>query len=188
MGESTTAFRTAFAGLALATVVGTACARSSPAAPTAGPPPALPAPLTTMLSFTSDPASRVGQGLSRTYTLANARFFTTAPIGRVTVLVEATEERATWGLVMDAPRGQPLVPGRYSVARPGQTDGHAFDLAGGPAGTACFTGSGTMTIDEFDQTGGALARLRASFEFSCDGAPPIRGNVAVHWVSGQGFK
>jgi hypothetical protein len=138
---------------------------------------------TTRLSFTSDPASLVGQGESRTYTLQNATFIPIiGHVGRyLSVVVQPKDpanESLNWGAVILAPFGTVLAPGTYSATPGGSFDNWMFDFFGG--GRSCGSGTtSTLRISEVAVTGDQLQRLRASFIMYCGGSATVRGELVV---------
>ncbi|HJU44547.1 MAG TPA: hypothetical protein VJ691_17100 [Vicinamibacterales bacterium] len=164
----------------VAALVGTACT-NSPATPTS---PSLPpaASTTTRLFFTSDPASFVGQGQSRTYTLQNATFHPLiGHAGRyLSIVIRPTDPADTslsWSMVMMAPFGQQLSPATYSA---GEVDAFAPFFSFGGGGRACGSGTtATFTIHEIATSGETLQRLRMSFTMYCGGSATVRGEVVI---------
>jgi hypothetical protein len=165
----------------LAAVLGTACGKN-PTAPTSTTTPPAVSATATRLSFTSDPASFVGQGQSRTYTLQNATFH---PLigqagGYLSVVVNATDPSDTsrqWSAVMMSPVGRVLSPGTYNAGEV-SFDAYWFDFGGG--GRACGSGTtATYTIHEIAMSGDTLQRLRTSFTIYCGGSSKVTGDIVI---------
>jgi len=167
-----------------AALIGSACGKSPTAPSPNGSNPATPPAVsatTTRLSFTSDPASAVGQGQSRTYTLQNATF---QPLighagGYVSVVVRSTDpsDSSQWSAVMMMPLGRVLSPGTYSAGEV-SFEAPMFNFSGG--GRACGSGTtASFTIHEVAVSGETLQRLRTSFTVYCGGSAKVSGHIVI---------
>jgi hypothetical protein len=168
--------------LIVAALLGTGCG-SGPTAPSGSPPATPPAvsATTTRLTFTSDPASFVGQGQSRTYTLQNATFHPLIGLAGayLSVVVQATNpsDRSQWSAVMIMPTGRVLAPGTYTAGEL-SFDAPWFNFSGD--GRACGSGTtASFTIHEIAMSGETLQRLRTSFTVYCGGSAKVSGDIVI---------
>ena len=134
-----------------------------------------------MLSFSSDPEDYIGAGTSQRFTLDNATFH---PIversgGYLSVAINLTDRRTSWGLVMIVPAGKLLAPGTYDTTPSDTPTTHGFTFFGDGRGCSAV---GRLTIREivFGPAVQSLARLRASWEQHCNGgSPALRGEIVI---------
>ena len=156
-----------------------ACSKNE--TPTAPTPPIPAAESPTTVAFVSDPSALAGRGESQTYTVQNATFQvgTDSRMVSVAVLPLGTTE-AVWRFVIRPPGNQVLAPGTFQI---GGASGHGFEFTG--RGDRC-AGTGTLTIEDIQNAGGLVERLRVKFALSCGGA--VNGRIELHWVPGVGYR
>jgi hypothetical protein len=141
----------------------------------------------TSLVWESDPGHWVGQGISRTFTPADAEFaLSSNGAGGVNVSIRGEEP---WGLSFSAPRAADLIPGPYenatrypfnSPSRPG------LDVAGDGRGCNRVEGRFDVLEAEFGPAGEVL-RFAADFEHHCEGGVPALTGRLLFNATGPPF-
>jgi hypothetical protein len=133
--------------------------------------------------LTSGAGDYIGQGLSYTYTQANAQLLVTATDGHLSVGVGGNEN---WSGNFQAMTGvTQLRPGYYGNLQRYPFHNAVFgglDFSG--QGRGCNTLQGWFVVDSVAYSNGALAAIDLRFEQHCEGAvPALRGKI--HWVAGD---
>ncbi len=141
-----------------------------------------PVPPSTLFSYVSEPGDSVGQGQTRTFTLADATFsaLDPGPVPRV-VSISVRETAGTFSSIrLQAPTGQALAPGAFENALRFPTPANpAVDVGIGGRGCNMTTGR-FVVLDIAVGASGHLRRFHATFEQHCEGgAAALRGEVHI---------
>lgn len=135
------------------------------------------APGQTTITLQSDAGDFVGEGLSYTYTKADAALAFTARGGTLKVSVAGDQ---TWTGEFDLPAAlTQFQPGTYpNLTRAAFRDPAVGGLDWSGEGRGCNTVSGSITVNSATYASGALSAIDLSFEQHCEGAAPaLHGHV-----------
>lgn len=136
----------------------------------------------TFLSFSSPTGDSIGLGRSRRYGAADYPFTATidSTLRTVSIIVSARLSTSFWHLILQAPPGEELRPGTYTNALRASFSGSQAGLDFSGFGRGCNTLSGSFVILDALYTGlPGVERFFATFTQSCDGGPPLTGEVRI---------
>lgn len=127
--------------------------------------------------LTSTPDDFIGQGITATYTQANASLRVVESAGELAVFVEGDQ---WWSGQLSVPTGQTkFETGTYAnLQGPGSRSATTGAIFWGGEGRGCGVRSGAFTVDSVAYASGVLDAIRLRFEQICAGwTSPLRGEL-----------